>query len=240
MRMEREEPIARFCDRSTRLVSAKGAARGGLLRSGVLYHRQLQVLVDADEINAIFRPDVIVLDEAQRIKNWQTKTARRVKSLRSPYAFVLTGTPPKKPHRRSLFDRRVSRSQNRRPAVSLRSRPPAVRRTGPAGRLPDLGDLRARLQPLLLRRRKSDVESELPGRTVKTYFVPMTGEQQLRYEDYHFPARQLIAKSQRRPLTEAEFKRLQILLGCMRMLRYAGDSRPGLPRQPQARIAGAE
>jgi SNF2 family DNA or RNA helicase len=34
-----------------------------------------------------------VLDEAQRIKNWQTKTARRVKSLRSPYAFVLTGTP---------------------------------------------------------------------------------------------------------------------------------------------------
>ena len=38
-------------------------------------------------------PDVVVLDEAQRIKNWQTKTARRVKSLRSPYAFVLTGTP---------------------------------------------------------------------------------------------------------------------------------------------------
>ena len=36
---------------------------------------------------------MVVLDEAQRIKNWQTKTARRVKSLRSPYAFVLTGTP---------------------------------------------------------------------------------------------------------------------------------------------------
>ena len=41
----------------------------------------------------ILAPDVVVLDEAQRIKNWQTKTARRVKSLRSPYAFVLTGTP---------------------------------------------------------------------------------------------------------------------------------------------------
>jgi SNF2 family DNA or RNA helicase len=50
-------------------------------------------LSDADDINAVLRPDVIVLDEAQRIKNWQTKTARRVKSLRSPYAFVLTGTP---------------------------------------------------------------------------------------------------------------------------------------------------
>jgi hypothetical protein len=52
-----------------------------------------QVLGDADDINGVLHPDVVVLDEAQRIKNWQTKTARRVKSPRSPYAFVLTGTP---------------------------------------------------------------------------------------------------------------------------------------------------
>ena len=39
------------------------------------------------------KPDVVILDEAQRIKNWQTKTARRVKSLVAPHAFVLTGTP---------------------------------------------------------------------------------------------------------------------------------------------------
>jgi len=37
--------------------------------------------------------DLIVLDEAQRIKNWRTKTADAIKQLRSPYAFVLTGTP---------------------------------------------------------------------------------------------------------------------------------------------------
>ena len=34
-----------------------------------------------------------MLDEAQRIKNWGTKTAQAVKRLRSRYAFVLTGTP---------------------------------------------------------------------------------------------------------------------------------------------------
>ena len=38
-------------------------------------------------------PDLVVLDEAQRIKNWQTRTARSVKQLDSPYAIVLTGTP---------------------------------------------------------------------------------------------------------------------------------------------------
>jgi SNF2 family DNA or RNA helicase len=50
------------------------------------------VLGDAPDINEILCPDVIILDEAQRIKNWQIKTARQVKSLRSPYAFVLSGT----------------------------------------------------------------------------------------------------------------------------------------------------
>ena len=37
--------------------------------------------------------DLIVLDEAQRIKNWESKTSRAVKKLRSRYAIVLTGTP---------------------------------------------------------------------------------------------------------------------------------------------------
>ena len=34
-----------------------------------------------------------MLDEAQRIKNWATKTAAYVKALSPPYRLVLTGTP---------------------------------------------------------------------------------------------------------------------------------------------------
>ena len=52
-----------------------------------------QMLRDALEVNARLEPDVVILDEAQRIKNWSTKTAQAVKRLRSRYAFVLTGTP---------------------------------------------------------------------------------------------------------------------------------------------------
>src|SRR5207247_11329440 len=50
------------------------------------------VVRDLDELNA-WQPDLIVLDEAQRIKNWESKTSRAVKKLRSRYAVVLTGTP---------------------------------------------------------------------------------------------------------------------------------------------------
>jgi SNF2 family DNA or RNA helicase len=39
------------------------------------------------------RWDLIVLDEGQRIKNWEAKTSQTVKSLRSPFALVLSGTP---------------------------------------------------------------------------------------------------------------------------------------------------
>src|SRR6202043_2352199 len=38
-------------------------------------------------------PDLVILDEAQRIKNWNTRVARSVKRIPSPYAIVLTGTP---------------------------------------------------------------------------------------------------------------------------------------------------
>jgi SNF2 family DNA or RNA helicase len=82
----------------------------------------------------------------------------------------------------------------------------------------NLAGLRERVRPLMLRRRKADVEKELPGRTVKNYFVAMAEEQKLRYEDYRSPATQLIAQAQRRPLRPQEFDRLQQLLACMRMI----------------------
>ncbi len=49
---------------------------------------------DHEELQVLLNPDVIILDEAQRVKkNWQTKTAWGVKRIKTPYAFVLTGTP---------------------------------------------------------------------------------------------------------------------------------------------------
>jgi hypothetical protein len=52
-----------------------------------------QVVSDSLDLNEHLRPHIVVLDEAQRIKNWATKTAQAVKRLKSRYAFVLTGTP---------------------------------------------------------------------------------------------------------------------------------------------------
>ena len=217
---EWQDQIARFSGAATVLVAGSRAARlAQYARPGfftvVNYE---QVIGDVADINRLLKPDIVILDEAQRIKNWQTKTARRVKSLASRYAFVLTGTPIE-----NRIDEIYSIVQYLDPGLlgplfrfnrdfyelDERGRPVGYR---------NLDELMRRLKPVMLRRRKRDVETELPGRTVKTYSVSMTDEQRLRYDEYKAQAARLVHLAQRRPLTPREFERLQKLLACMRML----------------------
>jgi SNF2 family DNA or RNA helicase len=105
-----------------------------------------------------------------------------VKSLKAPYAYVLTGTPVE-----NRIDELYSIVEYLDPELlgSLFRFNRDFYELDERGRPVDyknLPELRRRVQPLMLRRRKADVEKELPGRTVKTYFVPMAGEQKLRYE----------------------------------------------------------
>jgi hypothetical protein len=220
LKAEWEEQIARFAERGTKLIFGPRQQRLAAYREPAFFTivNYEQVLTDADDINAILAPEVVVLDEAQRIKNWQTKTARRVKSLRSRYAFVLTGTP---------IENRIEELYSIVQYLDPELVGPLFRfnrqfyRLDERGRPTDyqnLDELRRRVGSVMLRRRKIDVEKELPGRTVKTYFVSMVEEQEKRYEEYRAPAARLIAQSQRRPLTQAEFDRLQMLLACMRMI----------------------
>jgi SNF2 family DNA or RNA helicase len=78
--------------------------------------------------------------------------------------------------------------------------------------------LHRRIRPLMLRRRKDEVEDQLPKRTVNNYFVDMSGEQQLGYDEYNSRAAKLLMIAKRRPLTHDELERLQRLLACMRMV----------------------
>ncbi len=222
VKAEWEDQIARFSGQASRLVFGPRAQRlamyGQETDAFFTVVNYEQVLGDADDINRLLKPDIVVLDEAQRIKNWHTKTAQRVKTLRAPYAFVLTGTPVE-----NRIDEVYSIVQYLDPEIfgplfrfnrdfyelDERGRPIAFK---------NMAELNRRLRPVMLRRRKADVENELPGRTVQNFFVRMAPEQQARYDDYQYKAAILIAQGQRRPLTPKEFERLQQYLACMRML----------------------
>ena len=177
-----------------------------------------QIRPDVEDINTTLAPDVIILDEAQRIKNWQTKTAGAVKRLNSPYAFVLTGTP---------LENRIDEIYSITQFLDPQLFGPLFRfnrdfyeldEKGHAIGYKHLDRLHERLQSVMLRRRKEEVEGQLPGRTINTYFVPMHKEQSLRYEEYAAKVARIANIAQTRPLKKEEMERLQQYLACMRML----------------------
>ena len=217
---EWEDQIAKFTDLSSHIVHGPRAKRlqqyGGSAFFFLANYEQMRP--DVVEINNTLKPDVIVLDEAQRIKNWQTKTASVIKRLQSPYAFVLTGTPVE-----NRIDEIYSITQFLDPYIFG----PLFRfnrdfyeldEKGRAIGYKNLDQLHERLQPIMLRRRKETVEEELPGRTVNNYFVPLHKEQLLRYEEFEAKVARLAHMARKRPLKKEEMERLQQYLACMRML----------------------
>ncbi|MCY3768298.1 MAG: DEAD/DEAH box helicase [Gammaproteobacteria bacterium] len=176
-----------------------------------------QVRSERADILDLLEPDVVILDEAQRIKNWTTQTATEVKKLKSRYAFVLTGTPLE-----NRIDEIYSIIQFLDPGLLgplfrfNREFYQLNEKGAPVG-YRNLDKLADRIAPIMLRRRKEEVEKHLPGRTTKTFFVPMTDKQMEYYEGYAALAARLAHMAKRRPLTADQMKKLQRYLACMRM-----------------------
>jgi hypothetical protein len=89
-----EREVRRFCDRSAVVIEGGRRERERLYDSDVFFKIvNYEAVVRDKHLLADREFDLVVLDEAQRIKNWKTKTAQVVKRLRKRYARVLTGTP---------------------------------------------------------------------------------------------------------------------------------------------------
>src|SRR5207244_3389860 len=89
-----EREIARVIDRSTQMIGGFRRAREDGFRAESFYKITNYDTVYRDlDLIAAWSPALAILDEAQRIKNWNTRTARSVEKIASPYALVLTGPP---------------------------------------------------------------------------------------------------------------------------------------------------
>ncbi len=219
LKAEWEEQIAKFTGLPSRVILGRRADRLKAYREPAFFYltNYEQARADVADMNRLIAPDVIILDEAQRIKNWQTKTAQTIKQLASPFAFVLTGTPLE-----NRIDEVYSIAQFLDPAIfgplfRFNRDFYVLNEDGRPEGLKNLPELHRRLRPVMLRRRKDQVEEQLPERTVKTYFVAMDKEQRARYAEYEADAAKLIMIAQRRPLTPDGMERLQRILACMRM-----------------------
>jgi SNF2 family DNA or RNA helicase len=82
----------------------------------------------------------------------------------------------------------------------------------------NLRQLHDRIAPCMLRRRKADVETELPSRTDRAHFVPLSDEQKSSYQFHESIVSRLVHLALRRPLTQQEQDRLMRELAIMRMV----------------------
>jgi superfamily II DNA or RNA helicase len=172
---------------------------------------------------AIFRRDAeflserkwrtVILDEAQNIKNYRSKTALLVRELQANQRWALTGTPLENrlselwsifhflmpgflgsfAHFRRTYQEPIEKNQN----------------------IESLQRLKRRIYPFVLRRLKQEVASELPPKTEITQYCEMTAEQRKLYHE-------MLAASRHRILGEVERhgidkSRLSILTALLRL-----------------------
>lgn len=207
--------IKRFSKRSCQLVLGSAKERPAQYDSDNFFTicNYEQVLRDFLSIERV-RWDLIILDEGQRIKNWEAKTSRVIKALKSPFALVLSGTPLEN-RIDELFsvvefidDRRLG------PAFRFFNRHRVVDQKGKLLGYKNLDELRRKLKPVLLRRTRKEVIKDLPPRTNHILRIPPT-EEQLDMQKGHRKVIQTII--QKRYLTEMDLLRLQKALLMCRM-----------------------
>ena len=123
---------------------------------------------------------MVVLDEAQAIKNAETKRAQSVQALRAGFRLALTGTPVENylDELWSLFSFVNPGVLGSREGFQKRFARPMERDKDPHARQA----LRALIRPFLLRRTKAAVLSELPPRTEQTLTVEMGEAERAFYE----------------------------------------------------------
>lgn len=164
-----------------------------------------------------FKPDFIILDEAQRIKNFATKTADAVKALPRKHALVLTGTPLEnkledvysivqflEPHMlaplwRFAADHFMLCRDKKDKILGYRN----------------LNLLHDKLKSLVIRRRKEEVLKDLPEQLTNTYYLELSHEQAKIHGSF---MSNLLLLLNKKFLTPMDLRRIQILLLQMRMV----------------------
>jgi ERCC4-related helicase len=213
-----KKEIERFSDEKAEILEGSPKERAIRYKNSEAYFQIVNyelVLRDSRAINhANF--DFIILDEAQRIKNYDTKSSGAIKSLKKKHALVITGTPIENKlldlysvtafidpyflsplwefsYQHCLFD---ATNENKITGYY------------------NLQQLKDKMKQILIRREKRNVIKQLPHIQRITVPVTLTDKQ----KEYHASAGMGVAAILRKKfITPFDMQRLMMLLNNMRM-----------------------
>ena len=163
--------------------------------------------------------DMLIMDEVQRLKNWNTQISRAARKIESDYSVILSGTPLE--NKLDELYSIVEFVDNFRlaPYYLFKDKHIITDETGKVLGYKNLNDIGKKLSDILIRRRKKDVKLQMPERSDKNLFIPMTNEQMEMHQEWQNQVRILVLKWRSMHfLSDKDRKRLLLFLSQMRMV----------------------
>jgi len=174
------------------------------------------VLRDKNAINK-HNTDYIILDEAQRIKNYDTQTSGAIKSLKKKHSLIITGTP---------IENRLIDLYSIVAFLDPKFLSPLwefsyqhcffdIKKKDKITGYYNLQKLKERLSSILIRREKKDVIKQLPNISHLDIPVEMHPEQRQYHASYSHGVAKILSK---KFITPFDMQRLMMFLSKMRMV----------------------
>lgn len=205
--------IEKFTDESAAVIAGPAKARQEMYEKNDAFFKitNYEALLRDTLVISRHKPDLVILDEAQRIKNFNTKTAEAVKSIPRKHALVLTGTP---------LENKLEDIYSIMQFLSPELLSPlwmfaanhfmlAKKKKGHILGYKNLNRLSEKIKPLVIRRKKEEVMAELPDTVVNNFYLDLSDKQAKIHSGY---ISSLIPLMNKKFLTPMDMRRIQELL----------------------------
>ena len=215
-----KKEIERFTDSEAVIVEGTPAKRKELYESGtfykiVSYHALSNDVKQSGDQYA----ECVIMDEVQRLKNWNTQISKSARRIQSDYSIVLSGTPLENKLEELYSVMEFVDQFCLGPYYKFIEETTVKDESGKIVSYKNLNVVGERLKQRLIRRRKADVEIQLPARTDQNLFVPMTPQQRELHDGFRVSVAQLVSKWRRMHfLSDKDRKRMLLLLSQIRMV----------------------
>ncbi len=215
-----KKEIERFTDSEAVIVEGTQIKRMELYKSQAFY-KIVSYHAMSNDIKAFGDGCVecLIMDEVQRLKNWNSQISRAARRIQPDYAVVLSGTPLENKLEELYSVMEFVDQYCLGPYYQFIDMTTVKDGSGKIVSYRNLNMIGDRLSRRLLRRRRADVAIQLPERTDQNLFVPMTPQQKTMHDDFRVSVAQLVSKWKRMHfLSDKDRKRMLLLLSQMRMV----------------------
>lgn len=213
--------IEKFTGSSVTVVEGNPQKRKEIYERGESYYKIVSYNALANDIKyqGQIITDMLVMDEVQRLKNWDTQIAKAARNIKSSFTVLLSGTPLENKLEELYSIVELVDQYALSPYYAFREKYIVTDSAGMTIGYKNLNEITHRLKDILIRRRKCEVAMQMPARMDKTLYVPMTKEQKAMHNELEYKVSIIVHKWRNYHfLSEQDRLRLLMLLGQMRMV----------------------